>query len=216
MGANRRKITTFERSIPDHRRRILVSLTKALLLPPLLSLTLLCLVLRLPLDIFSVIVSVLAIPFIISARSYLSVWAHNRAAKSMNAAVVPRVKGRWPGNFDIALRVAKSFKEEYVFQIFADLFDEYGATTLNIRLFWDDQMITMDENVMKFVSSTGFSHFERGIKWHERFDKLLGTGLFNVDGDLWKTGRATARPFFIRDRISDFAIFERTTTTALT
>jgi hypothetical protein len=33
---------------------------------------------------------------------------------------------------------------------------------------------------MKFVSSTGFSHFEKGILWHERIDKLLGTGLFNV------------------------------------
>ncbi|KAJ7656517.1 cytochrome P450 monooxygenase CYP63 [Mycena polygramma] len=211
----RRKITAFERGIPDYRRRLLVSLVKTLLLPPLLSLTILCLILKYPLNISSVAASALAIPLTISARSQLSLWNHDKAAKSLNATVIPRVKGRWPGNLDIAIRVSKSFREDYVFKIFADLFDEYGTTTLNMRLFWDDTIITMDENVMKFVASAGFSHFERGVKWHERYDKLLGTGLFNADGDLWKKGRATARPFFSRERISDFEIFERTATTAI-
>ncbi|KAF7338062.1 Cytochrome P450 monooxygenase CYP63 [Mycena venus] len=180
-----------------------------------MSLTILYLVLRLPLNIPSAAASVFAIPLYISARSYVDLWTHDKAAKRLNATIVPRVQGRWPGNIDIALRVAKSFKEEYVFQVFADLFREYGVTTLNMRLFWCDQMITMDENVIKFVSSTGFLHFDKGIKWHERLDKILGTGLLNSDGDLWKTGRATARPFFARQRISDFAIFERTSTTTL-
>ncbi|KAJ7910281.1 cytochrome P450 [Mycena leptocephala] len=87
-----------------------------------------------------------------------------------------------------------------------------------MRLFWDDQMITMDENVMKFVSSTGFSHFEKGIKWHERFDKLLGTGLFNADGELWKTeGPGTGhRPPILRQRAHiGFRILERTSTATL-
>jgi hypothetical protein len=143
MAANQRKLTSFERSIPDYRSRLLLSLGKALLIPPLLSLAILCLVLGLPLNIPSVAASVLAIPLTISTRSHLSLWAHYKAARSLNATIIPRVKGRWPGNLDIALRVTKSFKEEYVFQIFADLFCEYGATTLNMRLFWDDQ-VTMD------------------------------------------------------------------------
>jgi hypothetical protein len=141
-------------------------------------------------------------------------------AQSLNATVIPQVKGKWPGNLDVALRVVRSFEDGYVLQIFMDLFREHNATTLNTRLLWDDQvlnmwsltwlvlmhvqMITMDECVMKFVSSTGFSHFEKGILWHERIDKLLGTGLFNAwvivnnlgnafvdhifrEGVLWKT-----------------------------
>jgi hypothetical protein len=62
----------------------------------------------------------------------------------------------------------------------------------------------MDEKVFRFVAHTGFTHFEKGILWHERMyvfssvfpapfsfptqalvshfdsDKLLGTGLFNA------------------------------------
>ncbi|KAJ6595533.1 cytochrome P450 monooxygenase CYP63 [Mycena vulgaris] len=214
MGATR-KITSFEQGIPDYRRRILVSLAKALFLPPLLSLVVLCLVLGLPFDAFSVMAAALSIPLTISVRSNISLRAQDRTAKSLNATVIPRVKGKWPGNLDVALRVVKSFEEGYVLQIFADLLREYDTTTVNTRLFWDDQMITMDESVMKFVSSSGFSHFEKGILWHERIDKLLGTGLFNAEGDLWKTGRTTARPFFAKECISDFEIFERTSATTL-
>ncbi|KAJ7159063.1 cytochrome P450 monooxygenase CYP63 [Mycena crocata] len=215
MAASKRKITSFERSIPDYRKRILVSLAKALCVPPLLSLAVLCLVLGYPLDAFSVFAAVISIPATISIRSYLSMRAQDRTAKRLNATVIPRVKGKWPGNLDVALRVVKSFEEGYVLQIFADLFREYDTTTVNTRLFWDDQMITMDESVMKFVSATGFSHFEKGILWHERIDKLLGTGLFNAEGELWTRGRAMARPFFAKERISDFEIFERTTATTL-
>jgi hypothetical protein len=64
----------------------------------------------------------------------------------------------------------------------------------------------MDEKVFRFVAHTGFTHFEKGILWHERMyvslspslsqrhfhltqarappffdsDKFLGTGLFNA------------------------------------
>ncbi|KAJ7689585.1 cytochrome P450 monooxygenase CYP63 [Mycena rosella] len=211
----KRKITAFERSIPDYRRRILVSLAKALFLPPLFSLAATCIFLGFALSPFPVLLAMLSIPITISARSYLSLRAQDRAAKSLDAVVIPRVKGKWPGNLDVALRVVKSFEEGYVLQIFADLLREYDTTTVNTRLFWDDQIITVDENFMKFVSATGFSHFEKGILWHERIDKLLGTGLFNAEGELWKTGRATTRPFFAKERISDFEIFERTTAHAL-
>ncbi|KAJ7853718.1 cytochrome P450 monooxygenase CYP63 [Mycena olivaceomarginata] len=215
MAAPKREITSFERSIPDYRRRILVSLVKALFLPPLLSLIVIHLVAGFQLNGFVMMTAILSIPLTISARSYISLWAQDSAARKLGATVIPRVKGKWPGNLDVALRVVKSFEEGYVLQIFADLLHEYHTTTVNTRLFWDDQMITMDESVVKFVSSTGFSHFEKGILWHERIDKLLGTGLFNAEGDLWKTGRAIARPFFAKERISDFEIFERTCSTTL-
>ncbi|KAJ7679274.1 cytochrome P450 [Mycena polygramma] len=215
MPAPKRKPTSFERNIPDYRKRIVVSVAKALFLPPLLSVAVLCALFGLRLNIIVLGAATLSIPLAISARSYLSLKAQDRAARNLGAKVIPRVKGKWPGNLDVALRVVKSFEEGYVLQIFADLLHEYDTTTLNTRLFWDDQIITMDENVMKFVSSTGFVHFEKGILWHERIDKLLGTGLFNAEGELWKTGRAMARPFFAKERISDFEIFERTSATTL-
>jgi hypothetical protein len=43
----------------------------------------------------------------------------------------------------------------------------------------------------------------------------LGHGVFNADGDLWKFHRGITRPFFSRERISDFEVFERHAQTAL-
>jgi len=40
-------------------------------------------------------------------------------------------------------------------------------------------------------------------------ETFLGEGIFNRDDDVWKAHRALARPFFARDRITDFEIFER-------
>ncbi|KAF8199841.1 hypothetical protein K438DRAFT_1822629, partial [Mycena galopus ATCC 62051] len=59
---------------------------------------------------------------------------------------------------------------------------------------------------MKFLSETGFSFRERCFpaRAHRQASR---DRLFNAC--LWKTGRATARPFFARESTSDFEIFER-------
>lgn len=38
---------------------------------------------------------------------------------------------------------------------------------------------------------------------------LQGSGIFNSDGELWKFHRNMARPFFTRERTTDFEIFRR-------
>lgn len=38
---------------------------------------------------------------------------------------------------------------------------------------------------------------------------VLGTGVFNSDGSMWKFHRSMTRPFFSRDRISHFDLFDR-------
>lgn len=40
-------------------------------------------------------------------------------------------------------------------------------------------------------------------------DSLLGTGVFNSDGSMWKFHRSITRPFFSRERVTDFEIFTR-------
>lgn len=47
-----------------------------------------------------------------------------------------------------------------------------------------------------------------GPQFRSTFDSLLGTGIFNSDGDAWKMHRSMTRPFFTRDRITDFNIFD--------
>ncbi|KAI0298782.1 cytochrome P450 [Multifurca ochricompacta] len=212
----RRELTAFEKIIPDYRKRILLSLGKALIAPPLLTFLLLrstwpssfSFWLSLPL-------ALLSIPITIALRSRYTLWVQDREAAQLGAQPITKVTGRWPGNLDIVLRLLKSFESGYVLQGFADLFEEYGCTTLNTRFFWDDQIISMDEKVFRFVAHTGFTHFEKGILWHERIDKLLGTGLFNAEGEQWRIGRQIARPFFTKERISDFHIFEHSSAKTL-
>ncbi|OCH86634.1 cytochrome P450 monooxygenase CYP63 [Obba rivulosa] len=206
--------TKFEQTIPDYRRRILVALAKAILVPPLVT-VLAFRALGSPFSAFAVLATVLSIPLTVVLRSRYSTWVEHSAAARLGAKPVPRVTGKLPGNFDVVKRVLKGFERGYVLQVHRDLFQEYDCTTLNLRFFWSDQIITMDEGVFQFACSSGFSHFEKGIMWHERIDKLLGTGLFNTDGEEWKKGRTMARPFFSKDRISDFELFERVSAPAL-
>lgn len=46
-----------------------------------------------------------------------------------------------------------------------------------------------------------------GQSLHRILDTFLGSGIFNSDGDAWKFHRSMTRPFFNRERISDFDIF---------
>ncbi|KAF8900848.1 cytochrome P450 [Gymnopilus junonius] len=98
-----------------------------------------------------------------------------------------------------------SFKTSYVLDVYLQLFEEYQSTTLNLRVLWRDNIISMDQEHMKFVLATGFPKFWRGKSQKERMELFLGEGIFNRDDE----HRSIARPFFARERISDFDVFER-------
>ncbi|EGO22856.1 hypothetical protein SERLADRAFT_471322 [Serpula lacrymans var. lacrymans S7.9] len=109
------------------------------------------------------------------------------------------------------LRFKKGFKKGYIYEPYLQLFEEYQCTTLNTRFLWTDNIISMDQEHSKYVLSTGFSHFWRGTAQKERLENFLGDGIFNRDEEQWRMHRAMARPFFARDRISDFELFEKHT-----
>ncbi|KAG6867246.1 hypothetical protein C0993_005269 [Termitomyces sp. T159_Od127] len=132
-----------------------------------------------------------------------------RDAQKLYAKQIPRVVGKWPGNVDVLVKMLKAFKTAYVLDVYLELFEEYQCTTLNLYIFWADQIITMDHEHTKFVLATGFNHFWRGYAQKERMENVLGVGIFNRDDDVWKMHRNMTRPFFARERISDFDIFER-------
>ena len=71
--------------------------------------------------------------------------------------------------------------------------------------------MTVDHEVIKFVLATGFASFSKGPKQQARLESFLGDGIFNRDGDLWKFHRNMTRPFFVRERVTDFDLFDRYT-----
>jgi hypothetical protein len=138
--ASRRQLTAFEKTIPDYRKRFLISLAKAFIAPPLFTTLILHLLCRSVPLCLCLPLAFLSIPIIIGLRSQYTIWCQDRDAARMDAKSITCVRGRWPGNLDIVLCILKSFESGYVPHGFADLFVEYGCTTLNARFFWDDQV----------------------------------------------------------------------------
>ena len=48
-----------------------------------------------------------------------------------------------------------------------------------------------------------------GAEFIELASSTLGLGVFNSDGEMWKFHRGMTRPFFSKDRIAHYDIFDR-------
>ncbi|KAH7339083.1 cytochrome P450 [Rhizoctonia solani] len=120
----------------------------------------------------------------------------------------PHVKLNWPWNLDFIPFVMRSRASDYSGAPFMKLVSEYGYT-FNLRLFGEDQIMTVEPDGIKSILSTDFNSYEKGPLFREKLDSVLGTGVFNADGDMWKLHRGMSRPYFSRDRISHFDNFAR-------
>lgn len=178
----RRPLTAFEKTIPDYRKRILISFARALIVPPLLTSLALHLICR-PVSLFIYLpLALLSIPIAIGLRSQYTLWSQDSEAARMGAKPITRVRGRWPGNLDIVLRLLKSFESGYVLQGFADLFAEYGCTTLNTRFFWDDQVSAASSHLTFAAAVIAYIHhprFYRSSPWTRR-----SSGLWRIPASL--------------------------------
>ncbi|KAI9070123.1 hypothetical protein FKP32DRAFT_1640075, partial [Trametes sanguinea] len=58
-----------------------------------------------------------------------------------------------------------------------------------VSILWDDTYLTIDANVVKAVLATEFADFEKGEVFRDAMNSVLGTGVFNADGELWKFHR---------------------------
>ncbi|EEB90241.1 hypothetical protein MPER_11571, partial [Moniliophthora perniciosa FA553] len=81
--------------------------------------------------------------------------------------------------------------------------------TFNMRILFKDRIVTCEPEYIKALLATRFDEFEKGETTRTTFNSLLGTGVFAADGELWKFHRNITRPFFSKDRISHFDIFDR-------
>ncbi|KAN0078302.1 Cytochrome P450 [Tylopilus felleus] len=192
----------------NFRRRIVNDLFRVIGLPPLI-LSAVAHLLHLRLGWWSLPAYLLSIILAAVARVQYTQFIQRREANQLGARPIPRLVGKWPGNIDVMLKTKKAFASGYLYNHYLELFEEHQCTTLNTRFLWMDNIISMDEEHAKYVLSTGFNHFWRGTAQRERLENFLGDGIFNRDDQMWKSHRTLARPFFARDRISDFELFDR-------
>ncbi|KAG5719961.1 Cytochrome P450 52A3 [Termitomyces sp. T112] len=183
------------------------------LLVPLFSVYLLNRVLSsyfyISLPIWAMVISTIStVPLSVIIRFACIDFINRRNAAALGAVLPPHVKDKYPLGLGTLIESINNLKTGYPGEFFNVLGDKYG-NTFNIRILFEDRIFTVEPEYMKAILATQFDDFEKGPMFYHQLHSFLGTGVFNSDGDMWRFHRAMTRPFFSKDRITHFDIFER-------
>ncbi|KAF9450762.1 cytochrome P450 [Macrolepiota fuliginosa MF-IS2] len=151
---------------------------------------------------------VASVPIIATLRIIGIRMKHKREAAAMGAKMIPSPRGKWPGNADLLKSMLHNFLHGYPADDLVELLEEHGPA-VNLRIFWSDLIFTASPEHIKITLATDFDNYVKGSRFQRAMSDVLGVGVFNSDGDLWKFHRSITRPAFTRDRISDFELFDR-------
>ncbi|EPQ55858.1 cytochrome P450 [Gloeophyllum trabeum ATCC 11539] len=151
---------------------------------------------------------VVAIPIYVIVSSRVNEYLDNRAAAAVGAVVPTKLAHRWPLGLDIIKDNITSFKENLPSDNLLRYTEEYG-NTFNFRILGENRVVTIEPEHIKALLATEFNNFEKGPVIKRQLKSVLGSGVFSSDGEMWKFHRSMTRPFFTKDRISHFDIFER-------
>ncbi|TCD70443.1 hypothetical protein EIP91_003524 [Steccherinum ochraceum] len=156
----------------------------------------------------TILLSIASVPAYLAFHISHKYSKEKRRAAAIGAAFPPSYNGVKFGNFDLLVMFQNIYANGYLGDGLTDAHAELGGT-FNLRILWDNNILTNDANVIKAVLATEFPNFIKGKHFQAFMNSVLGTGVFNTDGDMWKFHRQMTRPFFSRDRISHFDIFEK-------
>ncbi|KAF8164800.1 cytochrome P450 monooxygenase pc-3 [Crassisporium funariophilum] len=196
----------------------LIQRLPSLLIPPA-SVIVLTKVARAQLDVVIpiwavVIACFFSLPVAIVLRAQYQDFADRRAAAAHGAVLPPQVHDKWPGGIGLLLHSIHNFQNGYPGEMFVEWSAKHG-NTLNFKLLFENRYLTTEPEYIKAILATKFDSYEKGPLFDEQMRSMLGTGVFNADGEMWKFHRSMTRPFFSKDRISHFDIFDRHATDAL-
>ncbi|KAJ7457995.1 cytochrome P450 [Mycena galericulata] len=164
--------------------------------------------------VIHVLLSLLSLPIGIFLVVRWNDYQDQRQATRLNAVLPPRVEDRSIGGLNTMRSMVNNFQKGYLGDNLAQWARTYGPV-FNIRIMFENRMFTTEPEHIKSILATNFAGFEKGSHFRFQFDSLLGTGVFNADGDLWRFHRGISRPFFTKDRISDLQGYMRYSDRAL-
>lgn len=147
---------------------------------------------------------VLSGPLLLTAVVQYRDYVTRREAAARGAIVCPAVPGSIGGSHMLFTKADDIYPGEPLANLARNL-----GHTFSIRLLFQNRIITTEPENIKAILSTEFTIFEKGAEFRKTMKPLLGTGVFAADGDMWKFHRQMTRPFFHRERISDFDLFDR-------
>ncbi|GJJ08887.1 hypothetical protein Clacol_003107 [Clathrus columnatus] len=147
-------------------------------------------------------------PISVFVRGTIRGIRRKREMKELGAREFPSVHSNLPMGISIMYKSVQGFLHSQLGEIATAWQEQYGST-FSIEVLGDYSIVTFEPEHIKNMLSTNFDNFEKGPRFREMFRLVLGNGVFNADGDIWKFHRAMTRPFFVRDRVTDFDIFDR-------
>ncbi|KAG1856281.1 cytochrome P450 [Suillus tomentosus] len=151
---------------------------------------------------------VLSFPVLFTC-SVLAANYHDRRQAAMHGAVLPPMfPSRCPGSLDLLAALVQNFKIGYMGELMEKQCHTLGHT-FNMRVLFENRIFTAEPEYIKAILATKFTSFAKGPMFSDQVNSLLGTGVFNSDGDVWKFHRSMTRPFFSKDRVSHFDIFDK-------
>nr|GAT51517.1 predicted protein [Mycena chlorophos] len=151
------------------------------------------------------LILLLTIPLVATLRIWNAIFRDWRDARA-NGAVLPPTKPTLIGGLDLLKEAIANAKNSY--PGIAVLTQQMGPI-VNLRLLFENRILITEPEYIKAILATQFSSFEKGEHQRGYLTDMLGSGVFLADGELWKFHRAMTRPFFKRERVSDFALFDR-------
>ncbi|KAF8686502.1 cytochrome P450 [Rhizoctonia solani] len=146
--------------------------------------------LRLFLDLPTAVRSIIALGVLAIIRTSIGRYQRQLDRKKFGPDVVeiPKIKLKWPLNLDFIPFDTNVMQNEYCGTTWEIMIPQHG-NTFNLGLFGQDQIMTVEPEVVKAILSTDFNSYEKG--------------------ETWKFHRSMSRPYFTRDRISHFDNFAR-------
>lgn len=142
-------------------------------------------------------------------------WSRACRARTLGAVPAQEMPGKMFGCIDLVQEIQESSKNGFIGEWVTAQHEKVGSGTVAGALLGDYILTTCDPGNIKVVLATEFNNFEKGFFLRETMASLLGEGVFNADGDLWRMHRSITRPFFTKDRIKDFETFDKYTMKAI-
>ncbi|KAI0090121.1 cytochrome P450 monooxygenase pc-3 [Irpex rosettiformis] len=152
--------------------------------------------------------AITSIPALLTLKIKRREWSEKRKAAAYGATLPVRRLGKQIGNIDIMGAMFETLEKGFLSEFMWDKMAELGYT-YEFYVLWDRAIVTSDVNITKTVLATDFPNYVKGETFNQYMKSVLGTGVFNSDGDMWKFHRTMTRPFFTKDRISHFDLFDR-------
>lgn len=165
--------------------------------------------LALPIPAWAIaLLSLLSVPGRIVGGILWTEFRDRREAERLGARLVPRAKGKRFANLDVLEELLGHWRNGYPGDGIWELVDTLGLVN-NFNVLFANNIFTVCPEHIKLILATDFDNYDKGERFRFAMGGVLGSGVFNSDGKMWQFHRSMTRPFFNRDRMTDFELFDK-------